>query len=64
MNPNSQVDPSVEEMDARLVALLMAAMPERIRTQLYRMKGSRSVLDLLCCMYVTLNPGVKKSVAV
>ena len=57
LNPRATVDPSVEDMDARLVALLMAAMPERVRTQIYRMKGSECVVSVLCCMCATLNPG-------
>ena len=64
INPQEEVDKAFEDMDARLVALLMAAMPERVRTQIYRMKGSNYVLDVLCCMYATLNPGVKKSLLV
>ena len=47
INPTQAVDPAMEDMDARLVALLMAAMPERVRTQIYRVRGSTSVLDLL-----------------
>ena len=61
INPHGTVPPTMEDMDARLVALLMAAMPERVRTQIYRMKGSHSVVAVLCCMYVALNQGVKKS---
>ena len=57
INPTKKVDPVWEDIDARLVALLMTAMPERVRTAIYRMKGSNSVLDVLCCMYATLNPG-------
>ena len=57
VNPTQTVDPRMEEMDARLVALLMVAMPDRVKTQIYRMRGSESVVAVLCCMYVTLNPG-------
>ena len=57
INPSVKLDRSVEDVDARLVALLMVAVPERVRTQIYRMKGSGSVVDVLCCMYATLNPG-------